>query len=173
LGGIEAGFNWDFKSLVAGIEGDVSLGDIQGKTTVSCLPFCFGATPTSFSFSTDYESLATLRARVGASWNRVLFFATGGLATAKVTDQLTPPNSGAGRASYSQSGYLVGGTAGVGAEVALNRNWSLKGEYLFTWLPTRTLSVPGAYGMSPTDADTQTFTHTFNVVRFALNYRFK
>ena len=63
-------------------------------------------------------------------------------------------------------GYTVGG----GLEYALNRNWSIKGEYLYYDLGSETLTASAIVG----PAETVFFNHdaSGHIVRAGLNYRF-
>jgi len=70
----------------------------------------------------------------------------------------------------TNSGLVVGWTAGAGIEYAVTNNWSIKSEYLYADLGNQSLNEfnPGF----------PTFTqYSFNdikisIVRFGLNYRF-
>jgi len=81
------------------------------------------------------EALGTARLRVGYSFDdRVMIFATGGLAFGKVSNGIQAWNDGNPNDPYSWSdseGWKLGYALGAGAEVALNEKWSIKGEGLF------------------------------------------
>jgi len=134
--------------------------------------------------SASLDSLFTLRARAGLAFDRLLVFATGGLA---VTDEKfnqaicfesrsvgLPFTDGAvGCNAGSASTTAVTGVVGGGLEYAFDNHWSLKGEYLY--VPLRSQS----FGSSYTDLDSHTFTvqhheslTALNVFRAGLNYRF-
>ena len=61
----------------------------------------------------------------------------------------------------SESRTSTGWTAGVGAEIALTRNWSAKVEYLYVDLSDRNFSLTGM----PNG-------YEFSTVRVGVNYRF-
>jgi outer membrane immunogenic protein len=96
VGGAQIGYNWQFSQIILGVEGDISSTDGE-----------------------DIDWLATLRGRLGYAWDRVMPYATAGLAIAEVDT----PFSGSG-------GTETGWTAGGGIEVAVSETISLRGEYL-------------------------------------------
>jgi outer membrane immunogenic protein len=61
---------------------------------------------------------------VGYAFDRILVFATGGLALANVEVALTQP-------TVSDSDVVGGWTVGAGIEFAFADNWTAKAEYLF------------------------------------------
>ena len=67
---------------------------------------------------------------------------------------------------------VVGWTAGGGVEYAVSRNWTVKAEYLYYDLGSRTLTLNDVFGRFP--ANVQTFTDAFrgNIVRGGVNYKF-
>jgi outer membrane immunogenic protein len=135
-GGIQAGRNWQDGNVVYGIEADFGSFNVQGSRSgsgVYAAGFGGGVTAgdaftVSNSFNTDW--LFTARGRFGWAASNWLLFATGGLAMSRVT--VTNSYSDVSTsATASESKVKVGWTLGAGAEVALTRNWSLKGEYLY------------------------------------------
>jgi outer membrane immunogenic protein len=84
-GGGQVGYNWQFDNLVTGIEGDfnyVGFRDINFTVTgLPGLPFESGSPPNVFNYSHRADRFfGTLRARLGYAADRVLFYATGGIA---------------------------------------------------------------------------------------------
>jgi len=134
-GGGQAGYNWQSGNFVLGVETDIDAFDVKGSRSAAVQ----SATTASIfhpatSLSTDW--LFTLRGRAGfAVAPTVLLYATGGLAVteARLSNAYTttnnPANTGAGASSSSKT--MAGWTLGGGIEWALNRNWSVKGEYLY------------------------------------------
>jgi outer membrane immunogenic protein len=169
--GGQVGYNWQTGNIVFGLEADfnyMGLRASQGGT----LPF--PSAPTLFftantSVSTNW--LFTTRPRIGWAANNVLIYVTGGLA---VTDErfnqtlvLLPPFVVTSTASTTRAGWTVGG----GVEWALNQNWSVKGEYLYSGFGTLTTSgviVPAFAGSSFNNS-----AHlTTSIARFGINYKF-
>jgi outer membrane immunogenic protein len=127
LGGVQAGYNWQLsRNWVFGIEADISGTDLNNAVPAHV----------------DY--LGTLRARVGYTWDRTMFYGTGGLAW--------------NRASVvgvhdTDTGYALG----LGLEWAFAPNWSAKVEYMYYAFDNTSFV--------PTDLDIST-------VKFGVNYRF-
>jgi outer membrane immunogenic protein len=141
LAGIQAGYNWQFNKWVLGLEGDAQWTDQRGGLTICPVPPgtapvpCPGATGTQFG-AADYRLawFGTLRGRAGVTFDRVLLYATGGLAVGEIkgsyVDGFVNPAAfnpfAAGSFNTTRAGWVVG----AGAEAALGRNWSIKAEYL-------------------------------------------
>lgn len=136
-GGFQGGFNWQFGQFVTGVEADIQLSDANDVFA-------------DYKFSNPW--FGTMRGRGGFAFNNMLLYGTLGLALGR---------GHVSRAGLSEDNLHIGWTTGVGLEVGLTPNWSVKGEYLFIDLA----------------ADNYTFTHTSNgltsnVVRFGVNYHF-
>jgi len=91
LGGFQAGHNWQFDRYVAGFEGDIQATGQRGDVTIC--PVAAGAAPvlcpgtTGTLFGTASYRLpwfGTLRGRVGVTFDRILLYATGGLAVGEI-----------------------------------------------------------------------------------------
>jgi outer membrane immunogenic protein len=89
LGGVHAGYNWEFGNTVVGIEGDYDVTDID-----------IGGGPDSL------DNVARLKLRAGYATGPTLFYATAGAAYADAT---------VGGADLSDSGWFGG--VGVGYQV--------------------------------------------------------
>ena len=129
------GWNWFSSSgVVIGLEGSVD-GSSLNKTTVVTLPGVFlGSSTLSARSSLDIQG--SIRGRLGIAWDRVLIYATGGVAFAGInTDFALSGVDEAGVpffASTSRSNSRTGWTVGGGIEYALTNNWSIGAEYRFT-----------------------------------------
>jgi outer membrane immunogenic protein len=97
MGGAQIGYNFQFSQFVLGVEGDISSTDWD-----------------------DISWLATVRGRLGYAWEKVMPYATGGLAIAELDTPF------AGSSSETSTGWALGG----GIEVAVSDNVSVRGEYL-------------------------------------------
>jgi outer membrane immunogenic protein len=107
LAGGQIGANYQFGQIVVGAEIDGDWSSIKGDFSIPWL--------------------ATARLRIGAAYDRIQYFATGGAATLKYT----PPSSlGLGAASSTQTAWV----GGVGSESAVNRNVVLQFELLYLQL---------------------------------------
>ncbi len=83
VGGAQGGYNWQTGALLVGAEGDISrtsLGQTRTVPTIGVGSFA--------RMSADDDWLASLRGRVGLTgWTNVLFYFTGGLASANIDDK--------------------------------------------------------------------------------------
>jgi len=107
------GYNQQLGSIVFGVEGD---GDWSGFKETNTTPGCPGGCTTSDTW------LSTVRGRIGYAFDRVMPYATGGLAVGDIR-AATPGFAGG---TSTNAGWTLGG----GVEVALPGNWSAKAEYL-------------------------------------------
>ena len=124
--GVQAGANMQMDSFVLGVEGDVSWTNISGEGD----PIDPGPDATVPSGQIDW--LATLRGRAGVAIDQVLLYGTAGLAYGAGSIELTNLDTlnDNRTADITAPGWVVG----VGAEVALSDNMSIKGEYTYTKL---------------------------------------
>ena len=149
LGGVIGGWSWQRGPVVVGIEGDFLGADISGSRH-----FNGGANLAS----PNIDAMADLRLRAGyAITPRVLVFGTFGGAWANADLPIQGPGGGGGNADF------FGWSAGGGAEVALNPNWSARFDYQFTDFDSKKVNYPG--GSVTYDPDANTY-------RGSLIYRF-
>jgi len=139
VGGIQAGYNWQIGRIVYGAETDFNyLGGRGGKNGFfqapnSYLPMGDGAYTIFYNESANY--FGSLRARLGITFDRLLFYATAGSATGgtrgSATLRLLPsswtlpytaPQSGTTHAKY---------ITGLGLEYAFTDQVSARFEYMF------------------------------------------
>jgi len=156
IGGLQAGYNWQLSNIVLGIEGDYDLASAQ-KTGVTA-PFD--------THNTGLSDLATLRGRIGWAFDRLLPYATGGVAVARLTDELVDTSVPLG--SVSRGNSATGWTAGGGLEYAFDRHWSAKAEYLYDKFPDKTVALVGGAGY----LFQFTFKDSEQLARVGINYKF-
>lgn len=186
IGGGQIGYNWQINHFILGLEGDVEgltasatrdSGYLQGFTTR------FRPRKIIHDFDhVSYQPFATIRGRVGYAFNRLLIYATGGLA---VTGQnfsrdlawsyIDPcPTSGDGLHQChvgSISRTLAGWSVGGGVEYALTNNWTVKAEYLHADFGRTSLTTfnPAVSGQQIIHTIGRT---TFDIARAGVNYKF-
>jgi outer membrane immunogenic protein len=141
LGGFQAGYNRQFDRYVLGLEGDIQATGERGGVTicpvaagVAAVP-CPGTTGTQFG-TANYRLpwFGTLRGRAGVTFDRILLYATGGLAVGEIKADYVDGTFGGttlnplatGSVNTTRAGWVFGG----GIEGAIDRNWSIKAEYL-------------------------------------------
>ena len=161
LVGGTVGYNWQTASrVVLGVEADA---DYRSKASVT--------PPLSSSTNSSDGVLGTARVRVGYGMDRALLYVTGGLAygNAIAPNALYSPFLGLNAARSSNNPtFSVGWTAGAGVEYAITNNWSVKGEYLYTNLGSKSV-VYNQLGVVPVSANETSAAHT---ARLGVNYRF-
>jgi len=153
IGGLHAGYNWQWGPYVLGLEGDAEGASISGSHTT----FDIGGNAMHVRSNLDFD--ASVRGKLGYSFGRFLPYGTGGVAFGNVNTSYTFNGAPMG----SAEGIRVGWTAGGGLDYALTPNWSLGAEYRYTDLGNR---HAGATGF----VDSNSF--NYNVVRAVLTYRF-
>jgi len=156
-GGLQTGYNWQQASWVYGVEfdadlfrmrdtddnsfvlpGNTALGGGGGVCGTTGLETCIG----NFSTRLTTDWLVSIRPRIGYDFDGVLLYGTFGAAltrlnfeqtyTDNITYPLVPGSTGAGGYIHTSASALrVGWIAGAGFAYALDRNWSLRAEYLY------------------------------------------
>ncbi|CAB4324823.1 porin family protein [Brucella sp. 6810] len=154
VGGVQAGYNWQLDNgFVLGAEADFQGSTVKGDISAHLDDLDGNA-------ETKVEWFGTVRARLGyTATERLLVYGTGGLAYGKVKSSLGIEDWG-----VSSSKTKAGWTVGAGAEYAINNNWTLKSEYLYTDLGKHDLINVNELSLKN---DVK-----FHTVRVGLNYKF-
>lgn len=162
--GFVAGWNYQFGHAVVGLEGDIDWDNFKGSFT----------DPNWTAFhSAKWNGFGTLRARAGLAFDRVLMYATGGLAFVKIDDfgqNGTTGTCGNGNNCFDVSGVKTGFAAGVGVEFGLSGPWSVKAEYLYIGLPS--IRKHDDSPVHPETYNTYAVMSDAQILRLGLNYRF-
>lgn len=161
IGGIQAGYNWQFDRTVIGIETDIQASNLKGEISGS-IDDVFG-----FEAGSKINWLGTTRVRVGyLPTERFMLYATGGVAYGQV--KTYGSISGGGETvGFSNSKTRVGYTVGAGAEYAFTDHWTLKSEYLYTDLGKTKFTLPS----DGVDVNVTSKT-PFHTIRVGVNYKF-
>lgn len=163
-GGVQLGYNYQISNVVLGIEGDFQFADHQDNVTIT-------ESPASANLDVKSDWFATVRGRLGYAVGPFMPYVTGGVAFTQTKANIDISASGiplgSASADKTSTGYAVGG----GVEYAINRNWSVKAEYLHLGFGTQTYDFTGtAFGLpvsTPFDAKL-----SFDIARIGANYRF-
>ncbi|QJP16343.1 porin family protein [Starkeya sp. ORNL1] len=167
LAGGQIGFNWQINQFVLGVEADASWADINGKGKYSddtCLL-------SNDACETKIDALGTITARLGAAFDRALFYVKGGAAWAHTEYHAgyTQPDDPGFNFSDQPNETRWGWTIGAGAEYAFADNWSVKIEYNYIELGDDRIEFdysPQTFGASG-EADQH-----LSIVKAGINYRF-
>jgi outer membrane immunogenic protein len=179
IGGGQIGYNWQASKWLFGLEADFQGSDERATADVCTVAGCpLGSSVLTANYKLDW--FGTVRGRAGfLATDRVLLYATGGLAYGHLAASapLVPLSWGSTRAGW---------TVGAGAEAAIDRNWSVKVEYLYMDLgnigssgasATTVTNAPNTPSQGFNTVTTTTLTSAFttkftdNIVRVGVNYR--
>lgn len=159
VGGVQAGYNWQFNQIVAGIE-----ADFQGSTMKKTVTEYDADTDLTASATGKVQWFGTVRGRLGANVaERTMLYGTAGLAYGKVKVDAALDGETVAAVSKNRAGW----TAGAGLEHALTDNVTLKTEYLYTDLGKVSLKGVNGYTVDDTRISTK-----FSTVRVGVNYKF-
>jgi outer membrane immunogenic protein len=160
LGGGHAGYNLQFGQVVLGIEGDIEAADISDRQDV----FLYNVT---YSSETTSDFAASIRARAGFTFDRLLIYGTAGVAWGRVKiayscDVCVVEAGATSTLDDTRSGW----TAGGGVEYSLTPDISMRLDYRHTDLgSTRLIDVEQV-------ADYHGNNFSYDAVRFGLSYGF-
>jgi outer membrane immunogenic protein len=200
VGGVEAGYNWEWSNWLLGVEADFSAAGMSGRASGTSLAAAAPVGSVGFlnQTSTAEQSMdwyGTVRGRAGwLATPNLLLFGTGGFAYGRVAGSanhiftginvipvvIAVPPFGFGPCPLattcfagSSSQTRTGWTAGAGLEYLLDQHWSAKIEYQFVDLGIENVRIIAANGNGFTPASfNAAFNDRFNVVRVGLNYQF-
>jgi outer membrane immunogenic protein len=149
VGGGQVGYNYQVGIGVFGIEADLD-GSSQNKTTSAGI----------VSATDKITYIGTVRGRIGAAFDRVLLYATGGGGYGEFTSSVAV----AGFGTFSGSKSHAVWTIGAGLEVGITSNISARLEYLHADTGNLNLGTVGGVTVTGRVQD--------NLVRAGLNFRF-
>jgi outer membrane immunogenic protein len=154
-GGVTAGYNWQFKSFVLGVEGDFNyLNSTSGKVE--------GYDPTEY-VKIDSNWFTSIRARAGVTYDNVLIYVTGGPAWVNAKHTLNYDNEP--QYSFSTTSTTLGAALGLGVEANIAARWTVKAEYLY-------VDVQSVHLITPDNSGPFTFNDSVNIARVGFNYKF-
>jgi outer membrane immunogenic protein len=152
MGGVTAGYNYQFGQLVTGIESDFDFGDVSDNKSLA-----------GGDFSKYHVSdFATVRGRVGVALDRALLYVTGGYAGGEIRGTVVDAGI---PAAFSNSSWQSGYAVGAGIEYAFTNNVSAKAEYLYSQLGEKTYGAADPTLLNRSGLD-------ISMVRAGINYRF-
>jgi outer membrane immunogenic protein len=158
--GVQAGYNWQSRYTVYGIEGDWSWANLDNTQTLSQL-----TTPALVKSRVSW--LGSVRGRMGLAIEDTLLYVTGGVAFGGTRSGWAGGyNSPSTVCCDVQSGNRVGWVAGVGAEHMVTEHWTVRAEGLYYDLgrEQQTFTVPGSSYKTE-------FSHEVMVARIGLNFK--
>ena len=169
IGGVQAGYNSQFSNVVVGLEGDINSFRLQDSASSGPYVFPSSGTIGDTETTMDAQWLATLRGRIGFTYDSLLIYATAGVANANLKYTQTTNNLTTGAFESVTFTNQLGWTVGVGGEWALDKNWSVKAEYLY--LDFGSTSAPGFFSNAPGFPNNHSADLTTDIARLGINYR--
>lgn len=172
IGGGQIGYNVQSGNIVYGVEVDFQGADIKGSASVCDIGGGCGSVITNAT--NKLEWMGTLRGRLGFAFDRVLVYATGGLAIGGVRNSAHSNEfAGLGRQfDVRNNNTRAGWTLGAGVEYAISGNWSAKLEYLYYDLGRTSGVGIQTNPVLPAQFMTARFRNNGHIVRAGINYRF-
>jgi outer membrane immunogenic protein len=179
FGGAQIGYNLQSGRFVIGVEADIQGGDVSDSIElVGKMPEDVGilsGRDIEGTLSADINYFGSVRARLGLAHDRVMPYITGGFAWANVDVDANLTIDGqiddiiiAKSKSNTHTGWVVGG----GIEVALDQNWSLKGEYLYWDFGKETYSFSTVSSLNNIHTISGEADLSFHTFRVGVNYKF-
>jgi outer membrane immunogenic protein len=180
LGGVYAGYNWQMNKWVVGLEADGTFLSRNARNTQELFAL-FSAPPTDtgpFTTSSSNNWVATVRGRVGYTWDKLMLYGTGGAAFTRTnysdtyTSMNIAPPLNPVNANFSSN--KVGFAVGAGAEWMATQNWVLRAEYLYYRFDGSSTSTPiTAGGCAGCAITTNAGALEFQTGRVGLAYKFE
>jgi outer membrane immunogenic protein len=185
VGGLQFGENFQIKRLVFGIGADLVIS--EAKSDSATLQFVGAAPPPgtySLSGKLSPKNFAIVGGRIGYGGDLLFpYFRAGAVVTSSQSSTLAfiPAGTSSPVASFDggKNFNSTGWAAGAGAEIGLNRVWSISAEYLHMSLGKGSSSPSTCAGAASAcsafagvslDATHNTF--TANIFRIGINYWF-
>ena len=153
LGGAQLGYNYQIGSWVLGVEGDWAYTDIHGTNVAPAL-----------EQTVRINWVGTVTGRAGIAWDRTLVYFKGGVALGDVRSEALIPST----ALFTGGDTRTGWTLGAGVEYGWFGNWTVKAEYDYLDLGTRTVTMTSATGATASQ-DSEATAH---MIKLGANYRF-
>ena len=193
LGGLQLGYNWQLSdNWLVGLETDFDWSGMKGSGSSSGTVKRFS--PFTNTVDEKVGWFGTVRARLGyLPTSNLLAYVTGGFAYGKAEhngsynttvgfvgnnpgpNSFVCPGAGGPCFSGSSSDVATGWTLGGGLEYAFWQKWTLKAEYLYVSLDSKSVTetaVAVLPGTPPASFNANFNRTSFNVARVGLNYRF-
>ena len=167
VGGLQLGYNYQFRWLVVGVEGSWDWAGLNGS--FGC--FSFG----NQQCTLNSEWFGTVVGKAGVAVGSALVFVDGGAAWTRdaITDVATTAASRGGVPSlpgdlFTGSQIRSGWTVGGGVEYALSHNWSVFAAYSYMNFGEKAITLDDGLGNSFPEEVKQ----TVQLVKVGFDYRF-
>jgi outer membrane immunogenic protein len=167
VGGAHAGFNYQFGSIVVGLEADIEGVATDNDGVIFTGPGNGLLAGETLTADGEVDFQGSLRARFGFAFDRALIYATGGFAFVNFSSDFTF-NNGAGTVlTQSFEDTEWGWTLGAGIEYAITNNFTARVEYRYTQLDG--IDNNGAFNTLGFASSSEPEFHT---IRAGVSYKF-
>ena len=140
--GVRVGYDWQFGQLVFGVLGEASKADVSDAVSG------FSTTPASYTFERELDYTLAARLRAGFAFDRVLVYATGGMAWGEL-DRTFSTSNGANSFTEINDDTAEGHQIGAGVDWMLADNFTIGFEYLRTTLDDGDYAIDVGPGTAP------------------------
>jgi outer membrane immunogenic protein len=169
LAGLQAGYNFQDRNFVYGLEADISWAGGAKATTNSTFSSYSGYSGTKTS---KIDGLATFRARFGYDFGGTMPYFTFGVALGEIKSTYAAAYGGTSLGGASKTSWEPGLAVGGGIEHRFtNSPWSIKGEMLWVGFKDTKLDVVGVPGYAGNNGSVK-FSNDLVLGRIGVNYRF-
>lgn len=131
-GSLFIGYNYYWKNILLGIEGDITFTDFNSSHSIDTV-YDSALTPYSMTSKVRANWFASIAPKIGYRYNNSLLFILGGVAfshfkyTFSFIDDHGVKHQSTGSKSTSSTGWVVG----AGYEHTLEENWALRFDYRY------------------------------------------
>ena len=174
LGGLiggQIGYNWQFRKLVLGVEGDGDFLFGLNKTTRG--GWVDTGTVTNSQLTSQATGFTSIRGRVGFDvFDGTLLYGTAGVGWLKINNNWTVLNNNAGvpkGGNFVANKWQPSFVAGAGFETMIDSRWSVRGEVLWVMPESANVRATDIHFFNPSP----TVNHTTDAVfgRIGVNYK--
>lgn len=166
-GGIQAGYNYQIGNFVLGVEGSADYVSMDKGIAISTLPATGSAT-----LHSKQEWLGAAGLRLGYALDRILVYASGGVAFTSYDISTFDTFPGGPFSANYGSKSEVGWTAGAGIEYALTDSWVLGLDYKYYGFGKETYNSTSLGRLAGPGLDHYTIKMDDNVVTARVSYKF-
>ena len=174
LVGGTVGFNYQWRGLVLGLEGDLDWSGMRRNQISTISNDAFLGIPPTGAVSITYKNdiLSTLAMRFGVALDRTLIFAKSGGVWAHENFNFAGSDPALGTISGSNSLDRLGVIAGGGVEYAVTNNLTVKAEYNYIGVGERNETLTLNTSLAGSVTAPISSKATMNVVKFGANWLF-
>lgn len=132
-GALAGGYGMQFGNILVGIEASANTLFIDDESVRRQEMDANPGSQSTIRQSVKADWMATLRPKLGWAQDNWLGYVTGGVAATQVRfDAQYTDNAFSGFSRATKQHFVAGWSLGFSGEYALDKNWALRGDYLFT-----------------------------------------